>query len=119
MKSGKQFDCNKVFVIGAIVVGVVFFMFSLIFTRGIDKSEMKTTEMDILDQKREAVLASPGQSAIQDPILPSAADIEAAIAALEDLDTTESRDEWFESSGAEANSETQLTDNLDETPTEL
>lgn len=114
MNSGKQFDFHKVFVISAIVVGVGFFLFSLIFARVIDKPEMKTTEMGIPDQKREAVLESPGRSTIQEPKLPSAADIEAAIAALENLDATR-RNKGIESSGDAANSETLFTDYSDET----
>ena len=121
MESGKQFDLHKIFVISAIVVGVGFFLFSLIFTRVIDKSEMKTTEIQIPEQQqREAVLETPEQSTVQSLKLPSKADIEAAIAALENMDTTESRDEGvessWESSWDEENSETPLTDSLDETP---
>ena len=116
MNSEKQFDFHKLFVIGAIVFGVGFFLFSLIFTQVIDKSETKTTEMGIPDQKREAVLVSPGRSTIQEPKLPSAADIEAAIAALENMDTTESLDEWVEGSKGDENSETPLTNSPDDTP---
>ena len=119
MKSGTQFDFHKVFVIGVIVVGVGFFLFSLIFTRVIYKSEMKTTEMDILDQKRDAVLEAPRLSTIKSPKSPSKADIGASIAGLENLDATELRNEGVENYGDEENSKTQLTDNLDETPTEL
>ena len=117
MKSGKQFYRHKIFVISAIVVGVGFFLFSLIFTRVIDKPEMKTTEVQIPEQKqRETVLETPEQSKVQSLKLPSKADIEAAIAALENMDTTERRDEGVENSWDEENSETSLTDSLDETP---
>ena len=117
MKSGKQFNFHKFFIISAITIGVGFFLFSLIFTRVIDKSETKTIEMGITEQKqRETVLESPGQSTVQSSKLPSEADIEAAIAALENMDTTESRDEGVESSWDEENSETPLTDSLDKTP---
>lgn len=116
MNSEKQFNFHKLFVIGAIVLGVGFFLFSLIFARVIDKPEMKTTEMGIPDQKREVVLESPKQSTIQEPRMPSAADIEAAIAALENMGTTESRDEGVESSWDEENSETPLTDSPNDTP---
>ena len=117
MKFSNQFNFHKIFVISAIVVGVGFFLFSFIFTRVIDKSEMETTEMEIPEQKqREIVLETPEQSTVQSLKLPSKADIEAAIAALENIDTTESRDEGVESSWDEENSETPLTDSLDETP---
>ncbi len=117
MKSGKQFDLHKVFVISAIVVGVGFFLFSLIFTRVIDKSETKTTETGIPEQKqREIVLETAEQSTVQSLKLPSKADIEAAIGALENMDTAESRDEGVENSWDEENSETPFTDSLDETP---
>ena len=117
MKSGKQFDLHEIFVISAIVVGVGFFLFSRIFTRVIDKSEMKTTEIQIPEQQqREAVLETPEQSTVQSLKLPTEADIEAAIAALENIDTTKSRDEGVESSWDEENSETPLTNSLDETP---
>lgn len=117
MESGKQFDLHKILVISAIVVGVGFFLFSLIFTRVIDKPEMKTTEMEIPEQKqRETVLETPEQSTVQSLKLPSKADIEAAIAALENMDTTENRDEGVESYWDEENSETPLTDSLDKTP---
>ena len=116
MNSEKQFNFHKLFVIGAIVLGVGFFLFSLIFTRVIDKPEMKTTEMGIPDQKRETVLESPGQSTLQSSKLPSEAEIEAAIAALENLDATERRNKGIESSGDAANSETLFTDYSDETP---
>ena len=113
MKSGKQFYLHKIFVISAIVVGAGFFLFSLIFTRVIDKSEMKTTEIQIPEQQqREAVLETPEQSTVQSLKLPTEADIEAAIAALENMDTTESRDEGVERSWDEENSETPLTDTL-------
>lgn len=116
MKSRKQFNFHKLFVIGAIVLGVGFFLFSLIFTRVIDKPEAKTTEMEIPDQKRETVLESPRQSTIQEPKLPSAADIEAAIVVLENMDKTESGGEGVESYWDEENSETPLTNSLDKTP---
>jgi len=117
MESGKQLDLHKIFVISAVVVGVGFFLFSLIFTRVIDKPETKTTEMGIPEQKqREAVLETLGQPTVQSLKLPSKADIEAAIAALENLDAMESLEEWVESSWDEENSETPFTDSLDETP---
>ena len=120
MKSEKQFDFHKLFVIGAIVLGVGFFLFSLIFARVIDKPEMKTTEMGIPDQKRETVLESPGQSTLQSSKLPSEADIEAAIAALENMDTRESLDEWVEGAVAGAgddakSDEMQVTDSRNKT----
>ena len=116
MKSRKQFNFHKLFVIGAIVLGVGFFLFSLIFTRVIDKPEMKTTEMEIPDQKRETVLELPGQSTIHVPKPPSAADIKAAIAVLENMDTSESRDEGVEGAGDDVNAVMQVADSGNKTP---
>ena len=111
MESGKQFDLRKFFVISAIVVGVGFFLFSLIITRVIDKPETKTIGMGITEQQqRETVLETPGQPTVQGPNLPSAAEIEAAIVALENLDKAESPYEWVEVNGNETNYETQVVD---------
>ena len=116
MKSEKRFNFHQTFVVGAFVIGVGFFLFSLIFTRVIDKSKTKTTEMGIAEQKRKVVLQSPGRSTVHSTNLPSQADIEAAIAALENLDVTERGNKGIESSGDAANSETLFTDYSDETP---
>ena len=88
-------------------------MFYLISPRQIsDTPEIKTPE-----QKREAVLESPGQSStVESPKPPSEADIEKAIAALENLDATEQPSADAESSGNEANSETRVEDNSNQAP---
>ena len=117
MKFPNQFNFRKLFVISAIVigVGVGVFLFYLISTPKIDESEDEA-EVRTPDQRREAVLESPGQSTVQSSKPPSQADIETAIAALESLDATERLNERVENSGDETNSETLLTDSGNRTP---
>ena len=117
MKFPNQFNFRERFVISAIVigVGVGVFLFYLISTPKIDESEDEA-EVRTPDQRREAVLESPGQSTVQSSKPPSQADIETAIAALESLDATERLNEGVENSGDETNSETLLTDSGDRTP---
>ena len=114
MNPQKRFDFRKLFVIGAIVIGVAVFLFYLISTPKIDESEDEA-EVRTPDQRREAVLESSGQSTVQSSQPPSQADIETAIAALESLDATERLNEGVENSGDETNSETLLIDSGDET----
>ena len=66
------------------------------------------------ESEPEAVTAE--ESTVKSSKLPSQADIEAAIAALENLDATENRDESVESAGGEVSPETQVTDSSDEIP---
>ena len=117
MKFPNQFNFRERFVISVIVigVGVGVFLFYLISTQKIDESEAGS-EVRTPDQRREAVLESPGQSTVQNSQPPSEADIEKAIAALESLDATERRDEDVENSGDQTISDTLLTDNGDQTP---
>ena len=119
MKFPNQFNFHKFLVISAITIGVGFFLFSLIFTRMVDESEEKS-EMPHAEPKRGIVSESFQPSTIQTTVqslkLPSEADIEAAIAALENMDTTENLDEGVESSWGEENSETPLIDSPDKTP---
>ena len=117
MKFPNQFNFRERFVISVIVigVGVGVFLFYLISTPKIDESEDEA-EVRTPDQRREAVLESPGQSTVQSSQPPSQADIEKAIAVLESLDGTERRDPEVESSGDPAISDTLLTDNGDRTP---
>ena len=116
MKFPNQFNFRERFVISAIVigVGVGVFLFYLISTPKIDESEAEA-EVRTPDQRREAVLESPGQSTVQSSQPPSQADIEKAIAALESLDATEHLNEGVENSGNETNPETLLIDSGDET----
>ena len=114
MKFPNQFNFRERFVISAIVIGGGGFLFYLISTPKIDESEDEA-EVRTPDQRREAVLESPGQSTVQSSQPPSQADIEKAIAALESLDATERRDEEVESSGDQTISDTLLTDNGDQT----
>ena len=53
MKLRTQFNFHKVFVVSAIVIGIGFFLFSLIYSRMMNRSTM-----EILNQKREGVLGS-------------------------------------------------------------
>ena len=66
------------------------------------------------ESEPEAVTAE--ESTVKSSKLPSQADIEAAITALENLDATENRDESVESAGGEVSPETQVTDSSDEIP---
>ena len=66
------------------------------------------------ESEPEAVTAE--ESTVKSSKLPSQADIEAAITALENLDVTENRDESVESAGDEVSPETQVTDSRDQTP---
>ena len=66
------------------------------------------------ESEPEAVTSE--ESTVKSSKLPSQADIEAAIAALENLDVTENRGEGVESAGGEVSPETQVTDSRDETP---
>jgi hypothetical protein len=66
------------------------------------------------ESEPEAVTAE--ESTVKSSKPPSQADIEAAIAALENLDATENRDESVESAGGEVSPETQVTDSRDQTP---
>jgi RNA polymerase sigma-70 factor (ECF subfamily) len=66
------------------------------------------------ESEPEAVTAE--ESTVKSSKPPSQADIEAAIAALENLDATENRDESVESAGGEVSPETQVTDSSDEIP---
>lgn len=110
MKLRTQFNFHKVFVVSAIVIGIGFFLFSLIYSRMMNRSAM-----EILNQKREGVLGELGQSAVLSSE-PTEADIEMAISTFENLDAMESRDGGIESYGDEANSEVLLTHSGDETP---
>lgn len=110
MKLRTQFNFHKVFVVSAIVIGIGFFLFSLIYSRMMNRSTM-----EILNQKREGVLGELGQSAVLSSE-PTGADIEMAISTFENLDAMESRDGGIKSYGYEANSETLLTDSGDQTP---
>ena len=117
MKFPNQFNFRERFVISVIVigVGVGVFLFYLISTQKIDESEDEA-EVRTPDERREAVLESPGRSTVQSSQPPSQADIEKAIAALESLDATENRDESVESAGDAVSPETQVTDSRDQTP---
>ena len=59
MKLRTQFNFHKVFVVSAIVIGIGIFLFSLIYSRMMNRSTM-----EILNQKREGVLGELGQSAV-------------------------------------------------------
>ena len=112
MQFTKPLKFRKHFVLGALAIGVGFFLFYLISTRQIsDDPEIKTPE-----QKRETIFESPRPSTVQSSQPPSQADIEAAITALENLDVTENRDESVESAGDAVSPETQVTDSRDQTP---
>ena len=110
MKLRTQFNFHKVFVVSAIVIGIGFFLFSLIY------SGMKNrSAMEMLDQERESVLGNPGQSTVLSSE-PTRSDIEMTISTFENLDAMESRDGGLESYSDEANSEMLLMDSGDETP---
>ena len=111
MKLRTQFNFHKVFVVSAIVIGIGFFLFSLIYSGMKNRSTMA-----MLDQEREGVMGDPGQSTVLSPEPASEVDIETAISStFENLDATESRNGRIESYGDEANSETLLMDSSDET----
>ena len=110
MKLRTQFNFHKVFVVSAIVIGIGFFLFSLIYSKMMNRSTM-----EILNQKREGVLGELGQSTVLSSE-PTGADIEMTISTFENPDAMESRDGGIESYGDEANSEMLLTDSGDETP---
>lgn len=111
MKLQTQFDFHKVFALSAIVIGVGFFLFSLIYSRVMNRSAM-----EIQNQNREDVLGTLRTLPVQSFRQPSGANLEAGISALENLDSMGSRDSGIESYGDEANSETLLTDSGDQTP---
>lgn len=105
-----QFNFHKVFVVSAIVIGIGFFLFSLVY------SGMKNrSAMEMLDQEREGVLGAPGQLTVLSSE-PTRSDIEMTISTFENLDAMESRDGGLENYSDEANSETLLMDSGDETP---
>ena len=110
MKLRTQFNFHKVFVVSAIVIGIGFFLFSLIYSRMMNRSTM-----EILNQKREGVFGEFGQSTVLSSE-PTGVDIEMTISTFENLDAVESRAGGIESYGDEANSEMLLTDSGDETP---
>ena len=110
MKLRTQFNFHKVFVVSAIVFGIGFFLFSLIYSKMMNRSTM-----EILNQKREGVLGELEQSTVLSSE-PRGADIEMAISTFENPDAMESRAGGIESYGDEANSEMLLTDSGDETP---
>ena len=110
MKLRTQFNFHKVFVVSAIVIGIGFFLFSLIY------SGMKNrSAMEMLDQERESVLGDPGQSTVLSSE-PTRSDIEMTISTFENLDAMESRDGGLENYSDVANSEMLLMDSGDETP---
>ena len=110
MKLRTQFNFHKVFVVSAIVIGIGFFLFSLIY------SGMKNrSAMEMLDQERESVLGAPGQSTVLSSE-PTRSDIEMTISTFENLDAMESRDGGLEIYSDVANSEMLLMDSSDETP---
>ena len=85
-----------------------------------------TFESSPVSESQSATVNAQGESepeavtrdslTVKSPKPPSQADIEAAIAALENLDATENRDESVESAGGEVSPETQVTDSSDEIP---
>ena len=110
MKLRTQFNFHKFFVVSAIVIGIGFFLFSLIY------SGMKNrSAMEMLDQERESVLGDPGQSTVLSSE-PTRSDIEMTISTFENLDAMESRDGGLENYSDVANSEMLLMDSGDETP---
>lgn len=110
MKLQTQFNFHKVFVVSAIVIGIGFFLFSLIY------SGMKNrSAMEMLDQEREGVLGDPRQSTVLSSE-PTGTGTEMTISTFETLDAMESRDGGIESYGDETNSETLLTDSGNQTP---
>ena len=110
MKLRTQYNFHKVFVVSAIVIGIGFFLFSLIY------SEIKNrSAMEILNQERKGVLGVPGQPTVPSSEATSDVGIGPANSTHENLDVTESRNGRIESYGDEANSETLLMDSNDET----